>query len=155
MPNILLGSMAEILLQHVERVHSVSTRRSASGFPKKTARTTLPPERNGQRGVSDPLRQAGARSGRLTFSLHSPDAEGLARYEALAPADFGPEGTDNCSFRDERSCVPSRVFLQVLELNGHGSIRFQEFQELKVHPFQAILLGQQAENDDDADNLAV
>jgi hypothetical protein len=70
-------------------------------------------------------------------------------------ADFGPEGTDNCSFKDESSFIASHVFSQVLELNGHGSIRFQEFQELKVHPFQAILLGQQAENDDDADNLAV
>ena len=47
------------------------------------------------------------------------------------------------------------VSLQVLELNGHRSVGFQELQQLKVHPLQATLLGQQAENDDYANNLAV
>lgn len=46
-------------------------------------------------------------------------------------ADLGPEGTDNGSFKDGWSFSGSRDFLQVLELNGHGSIGFQEFQELK------------------------
>lgn len=63
--------------------------------------------------------------------------------------------TDNCSFKDGWSFVGSRLFLQVLELSGHGSIGLQEFQELKVRPLQATLWGPQAENDDDTDNLAV
>ena len=67
-------------------------------------------------------------------------------------ADLGPEGADNGSFKDGWSFSGSRGFLQVLELNGHCSIGFQEFQELKVHPFQAIFGGQQSENDDDPDN---
>ena len=70
-------------------------------------------------------------------------------------ADFAPEGTDDRSFKEGSSFIGSGVFLQVLELNGHGTIGFQEFQELKVHPIQAIFRGQQAENDDHPDNLAV
>src|SRR5690242_11915601 len=48
-----------------------------------------------------------------------------------------------------------RVFLQVLELSGHGAIRFQVLQQLKVRPLQAVFLGQQAENHNDADHVAV
>ena len=63
--------------------------------------------------------------------------------ELAAPHVVGAEGTDHGLFKDEWRFIGSRVFLQVLELNGHGSIGFQEFQELKVQPFQAIFAGQQ------------
>lgn len=122
--------MAGIFLQHATRVHSVSTRRAPRPY-----------------GAEDAFaRHAEHYRGRFVVRIGSP---------ATRLADLGPQGTDNGSFKDGWSFSGSRGFLQVLELNGHGSIGFQEFQELKVHPFQAVFGGQQSENDDDPDNFAV